>query len=621
MFVMVPRAAASAERIQQVLETSRTRCATRTSRQDDQPRLGEWSSSATWSSATPAPRIRSCAASRFTARPGQTTAIVGSTGSGKSTLINLIPRFYDVTSGSVPVDGVDVRQLRQEDLWRLIGVVPQKAFLFSGTVASNLRYGDEAADDEALWQRPRDRPGARTSCARWRAGWSTRSTRAATNVSGGQRQRLAIARAMVKKPKVYIFDDSFSALDFKTDQQLRAALRAETTEATVIIVAQRVGTIMHADQIVVLEGGDVAGIGHARPADGDVRDLPRDRALAADPGGSGMSGPRAAAGGGGAGPGPGGWPGLRTRPVTRLMMPTEKARDFRGTAAPLPGRPGAGAVPDPDGHGRGLHEHGRPGLRAQDPGPRASTSSWTAWWARTMGQFLPAGTTHDQAVAALRAMSPARWPTCSRPPTPSPASASTSAPWGRSCWCLAGAVRGHHHLLLDRLATRWPAWPSGRSTGCAATSTRSWPGCRSSTSTRTQRGDTLSRVTNDIDNIANTLQQSLTQILTSLATIIGVLAMMIWISPDAGGHLAAGDPGGGHRHDAHRPPLAEAIRRPVGAHRHAERPRRGVAHRPLHRQGLRPPGRRHPPLRRRERARSTRPASRPTSSPASSCRR
>jgi ATP-binding cassette subfamily B protein len=165
-----------------------------------------------------------------------------------------------VTSGSVTIDGIDVRQMRQEDLWQLIGVVPQKAFLFSGTVASNLRYGDESATDEALWHaleiaQATDFVTERTD------GLGGEIDQGGTNVSGGQRQRLAIARAIVKKPKVYVFDDSFSALDFKTDQQLRAALHKETRDATVIIVAQRVGTIMRADQIVVLDSGEIVGKG------------------------------------------------------------------------------------------------------------------------------------------------------------------------------------------------------------------------------------------------------------------------------------------------------------------------------------------------------------------------
>jgi ATP-binding cassette subfamily B multidrug efflux pump len=258
IFVMVPRAAASAERIQQVLETEATLCDPDDPETIAEPRgLVEFRDVEFGYPGAEDPVLRGIS---FTARPGQTTAIVGSTGSGKSTLINLIPRFYDVTGGSVLIDGVDVRRLRMADLWSVIGVVPQKAFLFSGNVASNLRYGDESASDEALWRAlavaqaedfVREKP----------EGLEAEIDQGGTNVSGGQRQRLAIARAIVRRPKIYIFDDSFSALDFKTDQKLRAALRAETADATVIIVAQRVGTIMHADQIVALESGEVVGVG------------------------------------------------------------------------------------------------------------------------------------------------------------------------------------------------------------------------------------------------------------------------------------------------------------------------------------------------------------------------
>jgi ATP-binding cassette subfamily B protein len=199
----------------------------------------------------------------FIARPGETTAIVGSTGSGKTTLINLIPRFYDVTRGELLVDGVDVRQMRREDLWERIGVVPQQAFLFSGTVASNLRYGDESATDEALWQ-ALDIAQGKTFVTEMEGGLEAPIDQGGTNVSGGQRQRLAIARALVKRAPIYIFDDSFSALDFKTDAQLRAALQRELSSAIVLIVAQRVGTIMKADQIVVMDEGRIVGTGRHR---------------------------------------------------------------------------------------------------------------------------------------------------------------------------------------------------------------------------------------------------------------------------------------------------------------------------------------------------------------------
>jgi ATP-binding cassette, subfamily B, multidrug efflux pump len=196
----------------------------------------------------------------FSAEPGQTTAIIGSTGSGKSTLINLIPRFYDATAGGVLIDGIDVRQMRREDLWRLIGVIPQRAFLFSGTIASNVRYGDADATDEQI-ERALETAQASEFVAELADGLNAPIDQGGTNVSGGQRQRLAIARALVKRAPLYIFDDSFSALDFKTDARLRGALKRELSQSTVLIVAQRVGTILNADRIIVMDEGRIVGIG------------------------------------------------------------------------------------------------------------------------------------------------------------------------------------------------------------------------------------------------------------------------------------------------------------------------------------------------------------------------
>ena len=250
MFVMVPRAAVSAKRIQEVLETQPSIV------DPEQPAVAE----------TQAGRVEFrdvefrypgaeepvLSAISFTARPGETTAIVGSTGSGKTTLISLIPRFYDVTGGSVLLDGIDVREMAQQDVWRRIGLVPQKAFLFSGTVADNLRYGDEQATDEGLWHQL-DVAQSREFVEEMPDKLEEHISQGGASVSGGQRQRLAIARALAKQAPIQIYDDSFSALDFTTDARLRAALHKHTADATVIIVAQRVGTIMHADQIIALD--------------------------------------------------------------------------------------------------------------------------------------------------------------------------------------------------------------------------------------------------------------------------------------------------------------------------------------------------------------------------------
>ena len=300
MFVMVPRAAASAERIQEVLDTP-------LSLVDPETPVpfttapGRPAGLVAFRDVTfryPHAEASVLRAVSFEAEPGRTTAIVGSTGSGKSTLINLIPRFYDATEGRVEVDGVDVRTVDQEDLWRRIGVIPQRAFLFSGTVASNLRYGAPDATDEELWH-ALEVAQAREFVEEMPGGLEAPITQGGTNVSGGQRQRLAIARAVVRRPEIYLFDDSFSALDFKTDSLLRAALREETRSATVIIVAQRVGTILHADRIVVMDAGEIVGIGHPSRAARDLRDVPRDRLLAAQRGGGRMSGRPGQAGGSG----------------------------------------------------------------------------------------------------------------------------------------------------------------------------------------------------------------------------------------------------------------------------------------------------------------------------------
>jgi len=196
----------------------------------------------------------------FTARRGQTTAIIGSTGAGKTTLVNLIPRLFDVTGGAVLVDGVDVRELDPDPLWGRIGLVPQKPYLFSGTVASNLRLGKPDATDAELW-RALDIAQAKKFVERMSDGLDSPIAQGGTNVSGGQRQRLAIARALVRRPEIYVFDDSFSALDVATDAALRAALAPETADAAVIVVAQRVSTIRTAHQIIVLEDGRIVGLG------------------------------------------------------------------------------------------------------------------------------------------------------------------------------------------------------------------------------------------------------------------------------------------------------------------------------------------------------------------------
>jgi ATP-binding cassette subfamily B protein len=262
---MIPRAAASAERIQQVLNTEPTihdpvKPAVAVSVDGGGRGLVEFKDVEFRYPGAQDPVLSHIT---FTAAPGQTTAIVGSTGSGKSTLISLIPRFYDVTAGVIELDGRDIRDINRSDLWRQIGFVPQKAFLFSGTVASNLLYGDQTAGEEDMW-RALSIAQADSFVTEMTDGLEAEITQGGMNVSGGQRQRLAIARALMKRPDIYIFDDSFSALDFKTDMLLRAALKREVAGANVLIVGQRVSSIMHADQIIVLDKGTMCGLGDHR---------------------------------------------------------------------------------------------------------------------------------------------------------------------------------------------------------------------------------------------------------------------------------------------------------------------------------------------------------------------
>jgi ATP-binding cassette subfamily B protein len=259
MFIMVPRAEASAERVLEVLNTEPS------IKDPDKPVVsGKREGNIEFYEVEFSyPQAEEAVLKNisFRALPGETTAIIGSTGCGKSTLVTLIPRFYDVSSGSIRIDGIDIRNIFLPDLRDRIGLVPQKAFLFSGTIADNLRYGNENATDEELWQ-ALEIAQAKNFVMELPDKLYAPVEQGGVNFSGGQRQRLAIARALVKRPEIYLFDDSFSALDFKTDAQLRLALKGETTHSTVIIVAQRVSTIMNANQIVTLsDDGTIAGIG------------------------------------------------------------------------------------------------------------------------------------------------------------------------------------------------------------------------------------------------------------------------------------------------------------------------------------------------------------------------
>ncbi|MGS6444011.1 multidrug efflux ABC transporter subunit EfrA [Enterococcus hirae] len=262
VFMMYPRAAVSAGRIQEALDAS-------PSIKEDPNGVSETKTKGyiefknvtfAYPGHSQEPVIRNVS---FTASPGETVAFIGSTGSGKSTLIQLIPRFYDVSDGEILIDGVDVRDYRLSKLRDKIGFIPQKALLFTGTIADNLRYGKEDATQEEM-ERAAEIAQATDFISKKTDGYDELLSEGGANFSGGQKQRLAIARAIIRRPEIYIFDDSFSALDYQTDAKLRARLKKETTESTVLIVAQRVGTIMHADKIIVLNEGEVVGIGTHR---------------------------------------------------------------------------------------------------------------------------------------------------------------------------------------------------------------------------------------------------------------------------------------------------------------------------------------------------------------------
>jgi ATP-binding cassette subfamily B protein len=261
MAILLPRAVASAERVSEVLSTEpQVGDPATATRPTTMSGLVQFDHVSYGYPGSERPVLQDIS---FALRPGQTSAIVGGTGSGKTTLLNLIPRFFDVSAGRVSVNGIDVRNQLQEDLWSSLGLVPQAAFLFGGTVASNLRFARPDASDAELW-RALEIAQAHDFVAAMPGALEATIDQGGTNVSGGQRQRLSIARAIVKQPSVYLFDDCFSALDATTDASLQTALKEATKDAAQLIVAQRVSTILHADQIIVLADGNVAGVGTHR---------------------------------------------------------------------------------------------------------------------------------------------------------------------------------------------------------------------------------------------------------------------------------------------------------------------------------------------------------------------
>ena len=257
IFILVPRASVSAKRIVEVLETSLRIL------DPQKPKKAKGKGEVLFKNVTfsyPDADVPVLSNVSFTAKPGETTAIIGGTGSGKSTIVNLIPRFFDVKSGEILVDGVNVKDIKKKELRARIGYVPQKGVLFSGTIESNIKYGKPTAEMNEIKQAAKVAQ-ATEFISKLEDGYNSHVSQGGSNVSGGQKQRLAIARALIIDPDIYIFDDSFSALDFETDYKLREELKTITSDSTVIIVAQRIGTILHADKIIVLDNGRVVGIG------------------------------------------------------------------------------------------------------------------------------------------------------------------------------------------------------------------------------------------------------------------------------------------------------------------------------------------------------------------------
>lgn len=258
MFIMIPRAAASAVRINQVLDTVPE------IKDPEQPKAAQgkrgYVEFRDVSFSYPGAEQPALSNISFSAQPGEITAIIGGTGSGKSTLVNLIPRFYDIDKGNILVDGVDISEMSQKNLRAKIGLVPQKTVVFSGTITDNIKYGKDNSTDEEV-KLAAETAQATEFVAGMEKGFDSVIAQGGTNISGGQKQRLSIARALIRRPEIYIFDDSFSALDFKTDARLRTALKREITDSTVFIIAQRVATVMDADRIIVLDDGQIAGMG------------------------------------------------------------------------------------------------------------------------------------------------------------------------------------------------------------------------------------------------------------------------------------------------------------------------------------------------------------------------
>ena len=447
----------------------------------------------------------------FRVEAGQTLAIIGSTGSGKTTLLNLIPRLFDATNGQVLVDGVDVRELDQRLVERRIGLVPQKPFLFSGTVASNLRFGNPDATDDELWE-ALEVAQARDFVAAMPGELDAPIAQGGTNVSGGQRQRLAIARALVRKPAIYLFDDSFSALDLATDARLRAALVPVTTDAVTVIVAQRVSTIVQRRPDPRARGRAHRRARHPPRAARVLPDVPGDRGVPVRRrGGGGMT--------------------ATDQRRERQRQLEQRRRSASRTRSPPPAS--ESAVSAGTRFGVGMPVERSEDFGNVDPPARCAACGRSA--SRVVAVLVLAVVSVTLTVIGPADPRPRHQHHRRGHPDPPPASTSPSCTaccsrrWSStSC---AGALSYTQSFMLAGVVQR-----SMRKLRCDVEDKLNRLPLRYVD--RQPRGDLLSRVTNDIDNVAQSLQQTLSQMLTSTLTLIGVLIMMIIDLAAAGAHRA-----------------------------------------------------------------------------------
>ena len=585
MLMMVPRAAVSADRISEVLHTESS-VVPAAEPVTAAPLRGEVELRGV-RFLYPGAEVPVLDDVSFRAVAGQTTAIIGSTGAGKTTLLSLIPRLFDVVGGNVLVDGIDVREWEFDALRRRIAIVPQRPYLFSGTIASNLRYGNPDATDDELWAFL-EIAQARDFVEAMPDRLEAPIAQGGTNVSGGQRQRLAIARALVRQPEIYLFDDSFSALDLGTDARLRAALRRVTADAAVIVVAQRVSTIVDADQIIVLEDGEVVGPRPPRRPARGLPDLRRDRLLPAERRSRRMS-TTPPGKGNGKGPLPGRLPGAGARrggpPWMNVGQPAEKSMTFGPSARRL------------------LHRL-RPfkarllvivalcvtSVSLSVVGPKILGRATDIIFAGLVGKQLPAGSTVQQAADQARASGDDNLGEPARPPRRDPRRRHRLRQPAQRAVAGPGAVRRRQPAAVAAGLPADRRRPVGRPRAArrgggqaepAAPAVLRRPAARRAAEPRDQRHrQHRADAAADSQPAADVAADHRRRARDDVRDLAG-----------AGADRARRRAAVGARHAADRQALAEAVHRPVAAHRRAQRRHRGGLHRPRAGQGVRPPAR------------------------------